>query len=133
MRFAAPAAREAFVAQIIPQIEEQFAGGGDSSLDSSTMDDTSFLNGANPALAEPLLIGFNQSAVLIYWVGMFVVLIAFVLSLFFRTPPLRDRSALQEAADDEAMLATAAAEEVGAMVTPGSATGPVPTSAGARS
>lgn len=131
--FSDAADREAFVAQILPQIEEQFAGGGDSSLDSSTMDDTSFLTGANPALAEPLLIAFNESTVLVYWVGMYVVLIAFVLSLFFRTPPLRDRSALQEAADDEAMLATAAAEEFGAMVTPGTATGPVPTSAGTRS
>ncbi|WP_292709021.1 MDR family MFS transporter [Microbacterium sp. 67-17] len=131
--FSDAADREAFVAQIIPQIEEQFAGGGDSSLDSSTMDDTSFLTGANPALAEPLLIAFNESAVLVYWVGMYVVLIAFVLSLFFRTPPLRDRSALQEAADDEAMLATAAAEEFGAMVNPGTGTGPVPTSAGTRS
>ncbi|MEV8360141.1 MDR family MFS transporter [Microbacterium sp. NPDC076895] len=131
--FSDAADREAFVAQIIPQIEEQFAGGGESSLDSSTMDDTSFLTGANPALAEPLLIAFNESTVLVYWVGMYVVLIAFVLSLFFRTPPLRDRSALQEAADDEAMLATAAAEEFGAMVTPGTATGPVPTSAGTRS
>ncbi|GAA2966243.1 hypothetical protein GCM10010459_23430 [Microbacterium schleiferi] len=131
--FSDAADREAFVAQIIPQIEEQFAGGGESSLDSSTMDDTSFLTGANPALAEPLLIAFNESAVLVYWVGMYVVLIAFVLSLFFRTPPLRDRSALQEAADDEALLATAAAEEFGAMVTPGTGTGPAPTSAGTRS
>ena len=34
--------------------------------------------------------------------ALFVVLIAFVLSLFFKTPPLRAKSALQEAADASA-------------------------------
>jgi hypothetical protein len=39
------------------------------------------------------------------------VLIAFVLSLFFKTPPLRAKSALQEAADDAADAADAQAEK----------------------
>ncbi|MBN9196546.1 MAG: hypothetical protein J0I44_10815, partial [Microbacterium sp.] len=41
-----------------------------------------------------------------------------VLALFFRTPPLRAKSALQEAADDEAVRAKAAADEAGALVAP---------------
>ena len=44
--------------------------------------------------------GFNVSAVKIYWVGLSVILLAFVLSWFFKVPPLRQRSALQEQADD---------------------------------
>jgi hypothetical protein len=51
---------------------------------------------------------------------MWVVLVAFVLSLFFRTPPLRAKSALQEAADDRAELeAQRAADEMGALIEPG--------------
>lgn len=125
--FSDASARNAFVQQVAPQIESQI-GSQDASIDGSAMNDTSFLNGANPALAKPLLVAFNQSAVLVYWVAMFVVLIAFVLSLFFRTPPLRDRSALQEAAD-EGMLATAAAEEAGALVAPGPSTDAIDTDA----
>jgi len=126
--FSDTAARQAFVDSVAPTISEQLSSGGDTSIDGSAMDDTSFLNGANAALAKPLLVAFNVSAVLVYWVAMFVVLVAFVLSLFFRTPPLRDRSALQEAAD-EGLLATEAAEEVGALVSPGTATGSIDTDA----
>jgi EmrB/QacA subfamily drug resistance transporter len=122
--FSDPAARQAYVDAVAPTIAQRVSDGGDSSLDGSTLDDTSFLNGANPALTKPLLVAFNESTVVVYWVAMFVVLIAFVLSLFFRTPPLRDRSALQEAAD-EGLLAAAAAEEAGAMVSPGTSTGSI--------
>lgn len=38
----------------------------------------------------------------IYWVGLGVIALAFVLALFFRPPPLRRTSALQEAADQRA-------------------------------
>lgn len=92
-------------------------GSGDGSVGSATMDDTSFLNGADPRLSKPFLVGFNESAVAVYWVAMAVVLLAFVLALFFRTPPLRDKSALQEAMD-EAALAESAAAETGALVAP---------------
>ncbi|MFI8632989.1 hypothetical protein ACIGEP_10375 [Microbacterium sp. NPDC077663] len=60
-----------------------------------------FLNGADARLTKPLLVSFNQSTVSVYWVAMGVALIAFVLTLFFRTPPLRQKSALQESADAE--------------------------------
>jgi EmrB/QacA subfamily drug resistance transporter len=130
--FSDDAARQAYVDQVAPTVAEKLSGSGDeSSIDSSSLDDTSFLNGANAALTKPILVAFNASAVLVYWVAMFVVLIAFVLTIFFRTPPLRDRSALQEAAD-EGLLATAAAEEVGALVSPGVATGSIDTDAARR-
>jgi hypothetical protein len=60
--------------------------------------------------------------VLVYQVAMWVVIIAFVLSLFFKTPPLRAKSALQEAADnaadDELIRATKAADTAGVLVQP---------------
>jgi EmrB/QacA subfamily drug resistance transporter len=90
--------------------------------------DTSFLNTADPRLAAPFLDGFNNATVTVYWVGLVVVLIAFVLSFFLKTPPLRAKSALQENSDNEAALAAqTAAAEMGAMVAPDTAeTGATP-------
>ena len=71
--------------------------------------DTSFLTGVDPRLSAPFLEGFNNAATTLYWVALAVVLVAFVLSLFLKTPPLRAVSAMQEVADrrraDEALLA----------------------------
>jgi hypothetical protein len=36
----------------------------------------------------------------IYWIGLGVILLAFILSIFFRVPPLRKTSALQQRADE---------------------------------
>ena len=58
----------------------------------------------------------------IYWVGLVVVLAAFILSFFLKAAPLREKSALQENADDEvALLAQNAAAATGALVAPGAA------------
>ena len=46
------------------------------------------------------MVGFNDSVVLVYSIGLGVILLAFVLSLFFKVPPLRKTSALQEQADE---------------------------------
>jgi EmrB/QacA subfamily drug resistance transporter len=121
--FSDDAARAAYVETVVPTIEDEFAsGGGTSSMDSSALDDTSFLTGADPRLTKPILVAFNASAVLVYQVAMWVVIIAFVLSLFFKTPPLRAKSALQEAADnaadDELIRATKAADTAGVLVQP---------------
>ncbi len=77
------------------------------------INDTSFLKGADPRLTKPFLRGFTVSTVTIYWLAGAVVLLAFILALFFKTPALRAKSALQEAADDKhaKSLADAAAEE----------------------
>ncbi|WP_307217116.1 MDR family MFS transporter [Microbacterium sp. SORGH_AS_0888] len=127
--FSDATARAAFVDSVVPEFEDKLAQGtGGGSFDSSAMNDTSFLNGADPRLTKPVLVGFNDSTIVVYRVALGVVLLAFLLSLFFRTPPLRAKSALQEAADDAAaMSAQAAAAEAGAMVAPD--TGPVRTGA----
>jgi hypothetical protein len=62
--------------------------------------------------------------VVIYWVGFGVIVLAFILSWFFKVPPLRQRSALQEQAD-----ASGTAEDLGsdaalAAAEAGSPTGP---------
>ncbi|WP_184752976.1 MDR family MFS transporter [Microbacterium thalassium] len=132
------AAREQVVEQVLPDLQAAFEGGdGSASADAATLDDTSFLNGADTRLAKPFLVGFAESSVQIYGVAMAVSAIAFLLSLFFRTPPLRAKSALQEAhdervaaereltpeeveeRDDTGAIATLAAGEFGAMVEPG--------------
>jgi len=57
------------------------------------------------------------------------VLVAFVLSWFLKTAPLRSKSALQENAENEAALvAQSAADTTGALVEPGVATGSTPIS-----
>jgi EmrB/QacA subfamily drug resistance transporter len=102
--FANATQRRAVVNQVVPSIIKQIKKGSSStsSSASSATSDTSFLKGADPRLAKPFLTGFNVSAVQIYWVGLIVLLIAFVITWFFRVPPLRQRSALQEQADNAA-------------------------------
>lgn len=94
--FSDPTARAAFVADAVDAAGDSLSEGG-GSVDSSALEDTSFLTGADSRLAAPILIGFNASVVTVYTVAMYVMIVAFVLSLFFRTPPLRARSALEEA------------------------------------
>lgn len=119
--------------EVAPEIQKALGEAtGSSSATSSAMDDTSFLNGADADLARPFLIGFTSSTIMIYWLAFVVVLFAFVLALFFKTPPLRAKSALQEAADDrdaasalaaaeldQDLSLTRAAEEMGALIEPG--------------
>ena len=100
-------------------------GGVSGALDG----DTSFLNAADPRLAQPFLVGFNDASVTVFWVSLVVVLIAFVLSFFLKAPPLRNTSALQQAADENAAElaeqaeltrdAQRAADTMGALIEPG--------------
>jgi EmrB/QacA subfamily drug resistance transporter len=90
--------REFYVTKALPTIEKKLATVKASSS-TSEESDTSFLNGATPALTKSFKVGFNTSVIQIYWVGLGVILLAFVLSLFFRVPPMRKTSALQERAN----------------------------------
>ncbi|MDH2445192.1 DHA2 family efflux MFS transporter permease subunit [Amnibacterium sp. CER49] len=119
--------RSYYVGRIVPTIEKQIKKGTSkaSSASTSTTSDTSFLNGADPRLSKPFLTGFNSSATGIYWVGLIVILIAFVLSLFFKVPPLRQRSALQEQADNAAAKDTIEVEAGSAAATAGAHVGPM--------
>ncbi len=97
-----------------------------AAVGSSLNGDTSFLVGANQALAKPFLVGFADATVSIYWIGLGVVTVAFILSWFLKATPLRQKSAMQEAADEDAvLLAENAAEMMGSMVEPGTATGAI--------
>ncbi|MBF4614226.1 MDR family MFS transporter [Curtobacterium sp. VKM Ac-1376] len=125
------AQREDVVDQVAPTLIKQLKSGdskANSSTDSATSD-TSFLNGADPRLSRPFLVGFSNSAVRVYWVGLAVILLAFVLTWFFRVPPLRKTSALQEQAD-AARTAAGAGSDGSAAAAAGAAApgaGPVPT------
>jgi len=102
------AQRRYWVGQLVPAIQKTLADGTGSAshASNSTTSDTSFLNGADKRLAKPFLVGFNSSVVLVYWIGLGVILLAFILSLFFKVPPLRKTSALQEQADKAGMTET---------------------------
>ncbi len=102
------AQRTYWVDQLVPDIAEKIGDGSSeaSSGTSSSVSDTSFLNGADAALTKPFMVGFTQAIDVIYWVGFGVLMLAFVLSWFFKAPPLRTRSALQEMADDAGVSET---------------------------
>ncbi|HTL40520.1 MAG TPA: MDR family MFS transporter [Pseudolysinimonas sp.] len=103
--------RSAVVDQVIANID-QLPSGSSSSGDLSTSlnGDTSFLNEADDALKAPLLNGFASASVVVYRVGALVVLLAFLLSFFLKATPLREKSAVQEAADARAAAAAGAGE-----------------------
>jgi EmrB/QacA subfamily drug resistance transporter len=120
--------RSNVVDEVMPALVKQLKSGDSSanSSSSSATSDTSFLNGADKRLTRPFLVGFSDSAVVVYWVGLAVILVAFVLTWFFRVPPLRKVSALQEqanAAKDDADRLSAetrsTADGTGALAVPG--------------
>ncbi|WP_066522525.1 MDR family MFS transporter [Curtobacterium ammoniigenes] len=90
--------RRYYVDKSVPTILSKLRSGTGGGSASDTTD-TSFLNGADRALTRPFLVGFSDSAVTVYTVGLGVILLAFVLTWFFRVPPLRKVSGLQEQAD----------------------------------
>jgi len=96
---------------------QQGQNGG--SLGDALNGDTSFLNGADPRLSAPFLDGFNNATVTVYWVALAVVALAFILAWFLKPAPLRQKSALQEAADDEAAVqADLAAASTASLIAP---------------
>ena len=105
--------RQQVVDSVLAKITPGSTGGGSASA--SLDGNTSFLTNANHALAAPFLSGFSDAMVRGFWVSLAVVLVAFILSFFLKATPLREKSAIQEVADqDAAILATQAAEMMGA-------------------
>ncbi|WP_306233108.1 MDR family MFS transporter [Agrococcus beijingensis] len=86
--------------------------------------DSSFLNTADPRLAAPFLDGFSTATTAPFWVGLAVVTVAFVLAIFFKAPPLRQKSAMEEVLDERARVAQLEADASA----PGSYAPPVTTS-----
>jgi EmrB/QacA subfamily drug resistance transporter len=104
--------RNYYVAQTTPSIVTKLKDGSTTSSANSSTSDTSFLNGADPRLTKAFKVGFNASVVSIYWIGLGVILLAFVLALFFKVPPLRKTSALQQRADESGMTETGSIKTV---------------------
>ena len=98
--------RSYYVDKLTPTIVKKLKDGSTTSSSNSATADTSFLNGADPRLTKAFKVGFNSSVVAIYWIGLGVILLAFVLTLFFRVPPLRKTSALQQRADEAGLSET---------------------------
>jgi hypothetical protein len=94
-----------------------------ASLVDSLNGNSAFLTNVDPRLAEPFLVGFANATVTVYWIAFAVAATAFALSWFMRTQPLREKSAMQEAAD-AAYQAEQAAEAMGSLVDPGPAMTP---------
>ncbi|MFW0112193.1 DHA2 family efflux MFS transporter permease subunit [Rothia sp. CCM 9416] len=93
------AQRTYWVDQLVPQIAQKIEeNSGETQGAEVSTSDTSYLNGADARLTRPFMEGFTASAVSVYWVGFFVTVLAFILALFFRVPPLRTSSGLQESA-----------------------------------
>lgn len=80
-------------------------GGGLASLGEKINTDSSFLTGLRPGLAKPFLVGFADSAVVVFQSAAAVVAVAFALSWFVKAVPLRTKSASQEKAEDAASAA----------------------------
>ncbi len=68
------------------------------SLSGALGGNTSFLNGAAPALKMPFIEGFAVSAQSVYGVALVIAIVAFVLTWFIKAEPLREKSGHQEAA-----------------------------------
>jgi EmrB/QacA subfamily drug resistance transporter len=90
--------------------------------------DTSFLNSASHVLKAPFLTGFSEAMVVGFWVSLAIVAVAFILAFFLKATPLRQKSALEEVADqDEAILATRAANTLSSGLAPDLETGRIDT------
>ena len=61
--------------------------------------DSSFLNNLDPRLARPFLVGFAEAGVTVFAIAAVVVALALVVAIFTKAPALRDKSAVQEAAE----------------------------------
>jgi hypothetical protein len=71
-------------------------------LSTASLDDTSFINGIEPALAHPFKVGFSESMDLIFLIAAGVLLVGFVVVSFLPEVPLREASGVQARAAEAA-------------------------------
>ncbi|MFN8074259.1 MAG: MDR family MFS transporter [Kineosporiaceae bacterium] len=83
---------------ILKVIQGAQSGGGST----GSLSDSSFLNGADPRLAKPFLVGFADATNLVFLLGALVIAVAFVVVFFLPEEPLRSVSGLQARADQQA-------------------------------
>ncbi len=73
------------------------------------LNDTSFLNGLNHAIAHPFEVGFSQAMDLVFLCAAAIIVVGFVVSFFLKEVPLRTQAGNQAAASEaEAEAAVAA-------------------------
>jgi EmrB/QacA subfamily drug resistance transporter len=77
-------------------------GGGAGGNTNGVLNDSSFIQHLDPRLARPFLVGFAQSMDLVFLVAAGVIALAFLVTLFIKEVPLRERSGLAEAAAENA-------------------------------
>jgi EmrB/QacA subfamily drug resistance transporter len=112
------------------QVIEGLQAGGVGNV----LQDSSFLQKIDPRLARPFLEGFTDSIQMVFLIGLGVMILAFIVSLFIKEIPLRTGSGLQAAMVEggEALLPEppeTAQEKAGKHVRPetnGEVTGPIP-------
>ncbi|SMD15387.1 MFS transporter [Kibdelosporangium aridum] len=75
------------------QVIEGLQGGGVGNV----LQDSSFLQRIDARLARPFLEGFTDSIQMVFLAGMFVMVLAFIVSLFIKEIPLRTGNAIQAA------------------------------------
>jgi len=96
-----------------PVIEALRSGG---EMNSSAINDTSFLNHVNPVLAFPFKAGFSDSMDMIFLIAAGIMAIGLIIFLFLPEIPLRTKSGLDTIADEtvgEATTDAALAQGVG--------------------
>ena len=88
-------------ATLTASIESQFPGGPPPGFDAAAVSSTPEAIAALPdEVREPLLAAFVDAIDRVFMVGVPVILVAFVLTLFLRELPLRETSGIQESARD---------------------------------
>jgi hypothetical protein len=94
---------------------------------STSLNDTSFLKGLDPAIRHPFLVGFSDAMDLVFLVGAIVLVAAFVLAARMKEVPLRTVSGLQAAKASEQQRAQAAQAEEARSAEPASECSEPPT------
>lgn len=82
----------------LPQNQALFGQGAD--LEKMLSEDSSFLGVISEELAFPIKQAFAESVSLVFLLAAIVVFIGFLISFFIREIPLRDKSGVQELAED---------------------------------
>jgi hypothetical protein len=72
---------------------------------SGTINDTSFLNGADKRLAHPFFVGFSTSMDLVFLIAAGVLVVALVVMTLLRELPLRTTSGIEAATAERAAQA----------------------------
>ncbi len=86
---------------------------GTGSLNSSALNDTSFLQKVEPVLARPFKVGFSDSMDLVFLLAAAVLVIGFLVLLFLPQVPLRTQSAMAAARESGSVPGSPLGEKPG--------------------